>query len=270
MIAPRPPAGAGGATRSVNRERVLLLGWGRAVLLQLAHPLVAAGVAEHSRVLAGPGGCWRRLHRTLGAMLALTCGAPEDAARAARAINAAHARVRGCLGESAGGFAAGTAYAALDPALLLWVHATTLDSFLRAHERYVGPLTGEEADRYCAEMSLVAPLLGLPAGEAPASAVELRRYVEEMLASEQVAVTDAARELAGSLLAAPFPGAWLLGWFARLATAGLLPPAVRRAYVLPWGRRHELAFRLSAALVRRLLPALPVSARHWPSVHPDR
>ena len=40
----------------VHRERVLLLGWGRAILLQFAHPLVAAGVADHSAFRAGGWG----------------------------------------------------------------------------------------------------------------------------------------------------------------------------------------------------------------------
>ena len=32
----------------INGERLVVLGWGIAILLQVAHPLVAAGVAEHS------------------------------------------------------------------------------------------------------------------------------------------------------------------------------------------------------------------------------
>ena len=62
---------------------MLLLGWGRAILMQFAHPLVARGVAEHSAFRAEAFGGWRRLHRTLGAMLALTFGDREQAQRAA-------------------------------------------------------------------------------------------------------------------------------------------------------------------------------------------
>ena len=260
-------AGPGGVLRRVNRERVLLVGWGRAVLLQLAHPLVVAGVAGHSRALAGPGRRLLRLHRTQRALLALTFGGPEEAARAARPINAAHARVRGRLEEPGGRFAAGTPYAAADPDLLRWVYATTVDSFLRTYELFVESLSAEERDCYCAEAARLAPLLGLPPGLAPTSAAELRGYLDGALAGDEIAVTRTARRLARELLAAPVPGAWPLAWAARLATAGLLPGAVRDAYGLPWGQRRQVALRLAAVASRRLLPALPARVRYWPAAH---
>jgi len=68
---------AGGVAWRIHRERVLLAGWGRAILLQLAHPTVARGVAEHSGFTAERWGRLRRLHRTLSAMLALTFGSEE-------------------------------------------------------------------------------------------------------------------------------------------------------------------------------------------------
>src|SRR3712207_4774676 len=167
----------------LNREMVLLLGWGRAILLQLAHPLVAAGVAEHSAFRARPRGRICRFAQTVSAMLALTFGTPEQVARAAAGINAIHDRVHGRLREPAGRFPAGTPYSAHDPALLRWVHATLLDSTLRVYELYVGPLTPEEQDRYCAAASGVAPLLGIPDGYLPASVAELEAYLRAMLAS---------------------------------------------------------------------------------------
>src|SRR6476661_1511339 len=82
-------------SRTIHRERVLLAGWGRAILLQLAHPMVARGVAEHSAFTTEPWGWSRRLHRTLHAMLALTFGSEEEAAAAAARINAIHDRLHG-------------------------------------------------------------------------------------------------------------------------------------------------------------------------------
>ena len=61
----------------------MLAGWGRAILLQLAHPLVAQGVADHSGFAADRRGRVRRLQRTLRAMLALTFGTAEEVAEAA-------------------------------------------------------------------------------------------------------------------------------------------------------------------------------------------
>jgi uncharacterized protein (DUF2236 family) len=103
-------------TWKIQRKVVLLVGWGRAILLQLAHPLVAQGVADHSAFLTERRGRWRRLYRTLDSMLRLSFGTAEDAARVVRAINAIHARVHGRLAERAGIFPAGTVYSARDPA----------------------------------------------------------------------------------------------------------------------------------------------------------
>src|SRR5499425_2156651 len=152
----------GRITRQLHREVVLLAGWGRAILLQLAHPLVAQGVADHSTFAGTRWGRATRLRRTLGAMLALTFGAPEESAAAVRAINHIHDRVHGRLAAEAGPIPAGARYSAHDPALLAWVHATLVDTFLVTYERFVAPLTQEERDRYCVEAAAAAPGLGIP------------------------------------------------------------------------------------------------------------
>ena len=100
-------AAALSVSRTIHRERVLLAGWGRAILLQLAHPMVARGVAQHSAFTTEPWGWARRLQRTLHAMLALSFGSEAEAADAAARINAIHDRVHGELPGPAGVFAAG-------------------------------------------------------------------------------------------------------------------------------------------------------------------
>jgi uncharacterized protein (DUF2236 family) len=260
------PAGAGSMAWTINCEIVLLLGWSPAVLLQLAHPLVAAGVAEHSLFLADPRGRPGRLRRTIDTMLALTFGTPEQVAWAARGINAIHDRVNGRLGEGAGVVPAGTAYSAHDPALLRWVHATMLDVFPRTYELYVGPLTADEKDRYCAEASGMAPLLGIPDGYLPASTAELRAYMAEMLAGGEIVPSKTARILAREIVEPPLPrAARPLLRLAQLPTFGLLPPRIREAYGFAWDRRRERALRVSAATVRAILSRAPSSVRHWPA-----
>ena len=255
------PVGMGSMAQKIHSEVVLLLGWGRAILLQLAHPLVACAIAEHSLFRAQRP---RRLRRTLDAMLALTFGTPEDVERVSRAINAAHRQVCGKLCERAGVFPAGTEYSARDPALLRWVHATLLDSFLRTYELYVGSLAPEEKDRYCAETSESSLLLGIPAGYLPRSFGELQTYMDKMLASGEITVTETACSLARQVVspAVLWPGQPLV-WLIQLPTIGLLPPAIRQAYGFPWDSRHEAALHLSAELVRGLLPMTPSFLRHW-------
>jgi uncharacterized protein (DUF2236 family) len=250
----------------IHREVVLLLGWGRAILMQFAHPLVARGVAEHSAFRAEAFGGWRRLYRTLASMLALTFGAPDDALRAVGRINAIHDRINGALPKSEGAFPAGTRYSAHDPGLLRWVHATLVDSFLLAYALYVRPLSAAQRDEYCAASAQIETALGMPEGWLPRSEAELTAYLATMFAGGEIAVTDTARELAREIL---WPPRSALAWPAlatgRLATVGLLPSALRDDYGFAWDHRRAMAFHASAAVIRRVLPVTPAALRYWPA-----
>jgi uncharacterized protein (DUF2236 family) len=253
-------------TWKLHREVVLLAGWGRAILLQLAHPMVAQGVADHSGFAEDSWGRVRRLRRTLAAMLALTFGTPEESAGAAAAINRIHDRVHGQLAEGAGPFASSARYSAHDPALLAWVHATLVDTFLITYERFVAPLTPAERDRYCREAGTAAPLLGIPAHMLPCTASALANYMERMFASGEIVVTDIARTLAAEVLSLGLPRpARPLVALARLPVVGLLPPAIRKAYGFEWTRGQERMLEGLAAATRHALPLLPPFLRWWPA-----
>jgi uncharacterized protein (DUF2236 family) len=250
----------------VQREIVLLLAWGPAILLQLAHPLVARAIADHSGFREGREGRVRRFRRTLEAMLQLSFGTEAEARAVLARINAIHDRVHGQLADAAGVFPPGTWYSAQDPTLLAWVHATLLEMNLRVYELYVGPLSVEEKDRYCAEASAMEAHLRIPHGRLPRTAAELRHYIDAMLASGEIAVTDAARSLSSAVVYPPAPriAAPAIAWM-RLVTVGPLPPAVRAGYGFSWGSRREATLRLSASLVRSLLRLTPSIVRHWPA-----
>lgn len=249
----------------INGEVVLLLGWSRAVLLQLAHPLVASGVAQHSSFNAAPGLRVRRLRETIEAMLALTFGTPREAEQAARAINAIHDRVHGELKEPTAATPAGTHYSAHDPKLLAWVHVTLLDSLLQTYELFVGPLSRAEKDRYCAEARLIEVLLKMPTGSLPGDLNALRHCLERQLESGEIEVTDTARLVAREVISPDTlllvrPLVWLLG----LPSIGLLPPEIREAYGYRWTRWHQALLKICAAISRSLLPWISSSFRHWP------
>jgi len=236
------------------------LGGGAAVLLQVAHPLVACGVVEHS----GYGDdLWRRLVRTLRALYLIAFGDRAEAERAGRAVQAVHARVRGRTRERLGRFPSGTAYSARDPALMLWVHATLVYSSLAAYERFMRPLSAPEREQYHAEMNLVARLFGTPASVLPGSYSEFSAYFEAQLAGRTITVTPPAREVASVILATPLPAPLrILAPAHRLATARILPPRLRREYGLRWSSLHELALPLAGRAVRYgTAPALSVAAR---------
>jgi uncharacterized protein (DUF2236 family) len=255
----------------INAETATLLGWGPAILLQLAHPLVAAGVAGHSVAVSHPERRLQRLGQTIRAMLAITFGPDEDRARAVRAINRIHDRVNGTLPEASGTFAAGSAYSAHDPALLAWVHATLLEMLPRAYELFVRPLTPEERDRYCAEATMMGPLLGIPEALMPKSQAELRNYLDATLASGTLAVGPVAQELAQAIIAPTVPRWILLARpLIRLTTVGLLPPGIRALYGFRWTRRDERLLRFFAAIGRLLIPRLPSLIHHWPAARAAR
>jgi uncharacterized protein (DUF2236 family) len=261
-LSPRPDD----VTWKLHREMVLLAGWGRAILLELAHPLVAQGVADHSSFLATRWGRLRRLDRTLRAMLALTFGTPAEVDRVAHGINRIHDRVHGTLPPREAAFPTHASYTAHDPALLTWVHATLLDSFLLTYELFVAPLGAGERDRYCAESSRIEPLLGIPNGTVPRSAPALAAYLQAKLASGEISVTETARRLAREIVDPPaFVLARPFFALARLPTIGLLPPAVREGYGLTWDAKRERRLRALAAASRRGLPLLPSVLREWPA-----
>ena len=263
--APAWPVGRSVAWK-INSEVVLLLGWSPAILLQVAHPLVAAGVTDHSLFLSDPAGRPRRLWRTLNTMLDLTFGTPEEVQRAARGINAIHDRVNGRLHAAAGPFEAGRRYSAHDPELLRWVHCTVLDVFPKTYELYVGPLTQAEKEQYCAEASQVAPLLGIPDNYLPSTTAELGAYLDRMLASGAITPSEQSRVLAREIYRPRMPAvAAPLVYLAQLPMVGLLPPAIREAYGFPWDARRERLYRDSARLARPLLALTPTLLRYWPA-----
>lgn len=224
------------------------LGGGAAVLLQVAHPLVAVGVVEHSGY---DRNLWRRLARTLRALYLITFGDRAEAERAGAAVQAVHAHVSGRTREELGPFPPGTPYSATDPELMRWVHATLVYSSLAAYELFVAPLTAEEKERYHEEMNLVARLFGTPADALPGTYREFRAYFDCQLRSDRITVTEPARRVAEVILAAPLPAPLrLLAPAHRVATARILPATLRRQYDLRWTALHDLALPLAGASVR--------------------
>ncbi len=237
---------------------MLLLGAGpRALLLQIAHPSVAAGVDEHSDFRADP---WRRLRATLRSYLAITYGTAPAARAEIRRLHALH---RGIVGAG---------YTARDPDLSLWVHATLVDSTIVANDAWLGPLERRRAAAFYEETRPIGRAFGIPDELLPADLGAFERYVEGMLAPDgPVRVGPLARELAGTILRPPLPGLFAALGVPRSAYAwtlwpaiGLLPPALREAYGLPWDARHRLVSEWLVTGWRAWRPLLPASFREMP------
>jgi uncharacterized protein (DUF2236 family) len=246
-----------------NTPLTPFLGGGPAVLLQVAHPLVAAGVVGHSDFRSD---LWRRLARTLRALYLITYGTRAEAERAGEAVQAVHARVQGTTQTQLGRFPPGTQYSASDPELMAWVHATLVEASLRAYQRFVCPLLTEERERYYEEMALVARIFGAPPAAIPRTLTEFREYVRTQLAGTTITVTPPARAVAEVILEARLPAALrVVAPAHRLSTAGLLPDRIREEYGLRWSALHELALPVAARSLRvTAAPLLAVAARLTP------
>jgi len=246
--------GPGSVTWRVNGEAVLLAGGGRALLLQVAHPSIAAGVEQHSSYDTDP---WGRVIRTLDVVTRITFGDSDASARAARGLRAAHRRVCGVRAD-------GVAYDAADPDLLLWVWATLVDSALLVYTRCVRPLPLEDLQRYYAEQTLFAAACGVPEGHWPESYAGFRAYFEAVIDGDLHVTPDAlrvSRAVASPAVPLPLrPPFELLN----LLTAGLLPRSLREQYGLRWGPHRERLLSASTGSIRRLLPLLPALVRRLP------
>jgi uncharacterized protein (DUF2236 family) len=254
--------GPGSALWQVNREAVIFLGGGRAALLQLAHPWVAHAIDQHSVARDDVAG---RFQRTFENVFAMAFGGLGEALTSARRVHAVHTRIRGTLAESVGEHRRGDPYWANEPEAMLWVAATLWDTSVQVHERFVGPLSLAEKERYYAETLRFTDLFGIPRERAPADWTAFQAYTRSMLASETLAVGEVARELAASILAARRPSTRpLMGWI-RLLTAGLLPPRFRAEFGMRYGRGERAAFAASTLAVRAGARRLPGRLRYLPA-----
>ncbi|HET6744513.1 MAG TPA: oxygenase MpaB family protein [Candidatus Limnocylindria bacterium] len=247
--------GPGSQSWRIDGEVMVLAGGTCALLMQLAHPAIAAGVAQHSDFRVDP---FARLRRTLNASFAVVFGTRPRAELALRRINAIHGAVGGTVPET------GEAYTATDPHLLLWVHATLVDTALRVYDLYVAPLSQDEAEAYHAEARQVAVRLGVPETVLPVTLAELRAEMERLIANGTVTVSPTARSLAPAVLhPTRFPPR--LAWdTAHLISMSVLPDPIRRGYGISWSPRRDAGMKAVAAISRRLWPIVPRPLRRVP------
>jgi uncharacterized protein (DUF2236 family) len=233
----------------VHREVTVLFGGARALLMHAAHPLVLAGARQTGFYERNP---WKRLERTLQLQFTITFGSHAEAMAAAERINRVHDDVHGVDPVT------GLSYDAKDPELLLWVHACLVDSSLLFERLTVGRLDQAGRERFHREQMLGAELLGLDRSRIPPTVEDLRVYIDEVVGSGLLRVTDDAMRVARLIRHPPRdvpwrPVLWQVAWWA-FAT---LPPPLRELYGIRWGSRKELRLRGSLRTLKAVRPALP-------------
>jgi uncharacterized protein (DUF2236 family) len=256
-------SGPGSITWQVNGELAIVAGWGYAVLMQVAHPMIAEGVARHSTFSHSPAAKLKRFMRTLEQMLRLTFGTSHEVWQAAQRIDRIHDYVHGQMDHSHANTAR---YSAHDPELLKWVHSTFVHAVLRTYSMLVRPLTLAEKDDYLHKASIVGPLLGMPFGYVSNTWRGLDTYIQATVNSNTLKVGAQAQSLADYVLERfPLP---VLGhsveWYIRLVTAALLPPSLRDAYGLKWTSLDPLALSHLSWHSRQWHRFLPAPLHRWP------
>lgn len=246
----------------INREAVLLGAGPTALLLQIAHPLVAEGVAQHSSFAADP---FKRLHGTITTTMDLVFGDGAAAAAAVRKLNGVHATVRGSVAdEDAQNL--GDRYRALDPELLLWVQTTLIVTSVRAYQRWVAPLSREGLEQFWQEARTVGVRLGVPLDKSPADWTALTAYWRRMLRRDgPIHVTAAARKLAPLIVRPPLrmvPGA-VIDLLA-LPGLSLLPERLRQEFGIGWDVRRELLSSTLGGGIRLWTSLVPLNLRSMP------
>jgi uncharacterized protein (DUF2236 family) len=233
----------------VHRETTVLFGGARALLMHAAHPLVIAGARDSGFYEHNP---WKRLERTLHLTYAITFGTTEDARRAAGRINEVHRTVKGVDRVT------GKRYDAMNPDLLLWVHACLVDSALLFERLTVGRLGEGDRERFHGEQMVAAELLGLPRERIPPTVAGLRAYIQEVVDGDALVVTPAAHRVSRLFREPPPEAQWrpvlrAVSWWA----FGTLPDSLRERYGLGWGFGDRVRLRASLAALKSFRPALP-------------
>jgi uncharacterized protein (DUF2236 family) len=222
--------------QEVAGEGILLAGGAAAILLQVADPRVAAGVARHSDFAERP---LDRLHGTLTYLYVLAYGTADEQHRVARLVGEAHRPVPG----------------ARDAELQRWVAATLYWTAARIHELVLEPVDEELYQEY----ARIGTALGMPTALWPAGRAAFEEYFE----GYPLAVGDDARQIAHDLLHPSRAPWWMRRLLptVRLATAGLLPAALRDAYALEFDAAR---YARLVARARRWYARLPRALRELP------
>lgn len=228
--------GPGSMVWEVFNDQALYLGTPAGIVLQVAHPKVGQGVADHGMLQFDPV---ERLHRTFDAFHAILFGDVITAVRSVVTLRTIHERVTGSLESAAGPFDNGESYYAHDPELLLWVAATLIEIPLRTYQLYIGRLSDDEIEQFYDEMKTFGELMGIPHEEFPTSYDAFTEYFQRILDDEIVDSTASRRVIDGFLEQSPAPRT------VEFLVCSVLSESAREAVGFEWGPVQQ---QLSGAL----------------------
>jgi uncharacterized protein (DUF2236 family) len=226
------------------------------LLLQVAHPTVAAGVRDHSDFEQRP---WDRLLRTIDYVSLLVYGG-DRAPAAGRRLRELHKSFRGVRED-------GKRYSALEPRAYAWVHATLIATYVEGHRHFGRPMSPDQVERFYREYRGLGRLIGVRDSDLPSDWAGFRAYFDSVLATELARSDSTDRVLRAVRARTPAPpgmsgSVWLV---AQIPTAraiwvgsiGLMTPALRGRLGIRWTPLDEVAFRGLGLMTRSCEPMLP-------------
>jgi uncharacterized protein (DUF2236 family) len=254
--------GPGSVTWGRAADARILIAAGYALVLQVAHPIVGIGVAEHSDFRRDP---WKRLLRTLDFTSALIYSEPPVAAAIARDLRREHTRIKGTMPD-------GSRYHALEPGAFAWVWASLYDATVTAHRHFGDPLSQLQERRLWDEWRRLGRLLGVRERDLPPTLDGYHDYFDAIV-GDVLQDNQSVRDVLASLAEPACPRrlqaiepAWRIGWMPgahalRLATIGLLPIVLRERLGLRWTLAQDLELRALGAASRATTRVLPRQLR---------
>jgi uncharacterized protein (DUF2236 family) len=249
--------GPGSMTWRYAGDVRVLAAAGYALLLQVAHPTVAAGVREHSNYAEDP---WGRLLRTLDYTNVVVYGGAEAAVTAAHQLRRRHEQIKGTTPE-------GRSYHALEPEAFAWVHATLVEAIVSGHRQFGRRLGEAEVERLYGEWRAMGRLIGVRESDLPQGWEGFRGYFDAMV-TERLEDNDVVHGVLASLArpaSPPVPlltewtwriGRIPLGRLIWLATVGLLSPVLRDRCGLGWSRAEALQLAAMSTALRSVTPVV--------------
>ncbi len=238
----------------VFREPSIIVAGISALLLQIAHPAVAQGVAKYSGYQKD---FWGRAHRTVFSMTKIWFGSQKEAIQSAQRLYHIHQHIQGIYTKRVNGETQMIPYCAAEPHLLLWVLLTIYKAAVDGYEKTLHPLSKEDKKQFYEESKITAQLMGIPLSEYPKSWDKLMQSYDDILADDVLEVGELANQITKDLFAAYFPFSGIMHLFA----AGFIPAQLAKDY----GLKQKLStFNLLIHIILWINKLLPNSLRYAP------
>ena len=255
--------GPNSACWEVYKESIFLFGGVRALLLQVAHPAIADGVARFSNFEKDAFG---RAFRTFLAMGTLYFGNAAQARNVGERLYKIHGSITGTYLTQEGNPDTERHYSANDPDLLLWVHATLIHTSTLVYETMLGPMSTDLRNRFYQENKVAAILMGIPPDTYPIDYEAFSRYFESVLSDGTLYVSDYGFKTGKAIIDHESSPTRIVKYLA----AGMLPVHLCKS----WGvaKTEDSEIRVSKTLKRIGLfyRILPPFIKYAPAYHQAR